>query len=258
MKATTAGRTIQSLDRAFDILDALGKTDSKGLSLKDICAVTELNPSTAHHLLGTMVSRGYVSQNVDSRRYALGSALLRLQAVAAEALDLRAIAAPFAQELLARTAESVYVSVLQDWDFPALLTLPSPQAIRFVRQPAPQPCLHAAAAGRCLLAYQPPDVIERYIAEVPLTRFTAATITQPAALRAELERIRASGIVYDHEQTSPGATCLASPIFGSRGEIVATLSMSSPTFRASPDKLEQWAGDVRELAAAISHRIGFE
>src|SRR5687767_12488357 len=105
-------RLIQSLDRAFDILDLLGQTDTRGLSLKAICATTDLNPSTAHHLIGTMVARGYVRQNPDSRRYMLGSALLRLRNVALEGVDLEALALPFAQELLDRTAESVYVSVL--------------------------------------------------------------------------------------------------------------------------------------------------
>ena len=62
------GRSIQSLDRAFDILHVIGQSDAKGLSLKEICGVTKLHPSTTHHLLSTMVARGYVSQNSDSRR----------------------------------------------------------------------------------------------------------------------------------------------------------------------------------------------
>src|SRR4051812_4965974 len=129
MKASNE-RSIQSLDRAFDILDVLGQADSKGLSLKAICAVTGLHPSTTHHLLGTMVARGYLSQDADSRRYMLGPTLLRMRSAALDQLDLQSIASPFARELLDRSSESVYVSVLRGWDFPALIMLPSPHPIR--------------------------------------------------------------------------------------------------------------------------------
>ena len=84
-------RSIQSLDRAFDILQVIGQSDAKGLSLKEICGVTKLHPSTTHHLLSTMVARGYVSQNSDSRRYMLGPTLLQMRSAALDRLDLQSI-----------------------------------------------------------------------------------------------------------------------------------------------------------------------
>lgn len=250
-------RSIQSLDRAFDILNAIAASSTKELSLKEICAATSLHPSTAHHLISTMVARGYVSQKPESRRYSLGPALLRLRSAALDALDLQSVAQPFAAELLTRTSESVYFSTLQGWDFPPLIMLPSPHPIRFVRQPSPIPCLHATASGKCLLAYQPDETIERYIGEVPLTRFTPNTIVDPAALRAELGAIRERGLSFDLEEQSVGAQCAAAPVFNDQGKIVAALSFSSPTFRATPEAFEQWTADVREIAAALSARLGF-
>jgi len=250
-------RSIQSLDRAFDILNTLGQAGSKGLSLKDICAVTKLHPSTAHHLISTMVARGYVSQDRDSRRYTLGPALLQLRTVALDGLDLQATARAFAQDLLDRTGESIYMSMLRGWDFPAVILLPSPNPVRFVRPPTTVPCLHSAASGKCLLAYQRPAVIERYIHEVPLTRFTPSTIVDADALRAELVNIRALGITFDREEHAVGGSCIAAPIFNDHGDVVASLSLSAPTFRATPEKFAQWTADVREVAAALSGRLGF-
>jgi DNA-binding IclR family transcriptional regulator len=250
-------RSIQSLDRAFDILNTLGQAGSKGLSLKDICAVTKLHPSTAHHLISTMVSRGYLSQDSDSRRYALGPALLQLRTAALDGFDLQASARPYAQDLLDRTGESIYLSILRGWDFPAVIMLPSPNPVRFVRPPTTVPCLHSAAAGKCLLAYQQPAVIEHYIREVPLTRFTSSTIVDADALRAELANIRALGITFDREEHAVGGSCIAAPIFNDHGDVVASLSLSAPTFRATPEKFAHWTADVREVAAALSARLGF-
>src|SRR5262245_41664473 len=250
-------RSIQSLGRAFDILNTLGQASSKGLSLKEICAVTKLHPSTAHHLIGTMVARGYLSQDPESRRYMLGPSLLQLRAVALDGLDLQALARPFAQKLLDRTGESIYVSALRGWDFPPLIMLPSPNPVRFVRPPATMSCLHSAASGKCLLAYQQPAVIERYIREVPLTRFTPSTIVDADALRAELGNIRAMGITFDREEHAVGGSCIAAAIFNDHGDIVAALSPCALTFHRPREKFAQWTADLREVAAALSARLGF-
>jgi IclR family acetate operon transcriptional repressor len=100
-------------------------------------------------------------------------------------------------------------------------------------------------------------VIERYIREVPLTRFTPSTIIDADALRAELANIRALGITFDHEEHAVGGSCIAAPIFNDHGDIVASLSLSAPTFRATPKKFAQWTADVGEVAAALSARLGF-
>ena len=67
---------VQSLERALDLLEALASTDELGVS--DLAARTGLVPSTAHRLLGTLVSRGYAAQSPASGRYLLGYKLLEL------------------------------------------------------------------------------------------------------------------------------------------------------------------------------------
>src|SRR5918911_331743 len=102
-------RRIQSLNRAFDILEAVYHAGSDGLSLKDICTATGINMSTAHHLANTMLARGYLDQEPRSRRYSLGPVLLELGAAALQRLDLQTVAVPIAQELCKQTEENVYV-----------------------------------------------------------------------------------------------------------------------------------------------------
>ena len=99
MKAANE-RSVQSLERALDILDLLGRASSRGLSLKEICAGVQLHPSTAHHLIRTMVVRAYLQQDADTRRYCLGPRLIRLRASALHRLDLRNQAEVFARQTL--------------------------------------------------------------------------------------------------------------------------------------------------------------
>jgi len=249
-------RHIQSLNRAFDILAAIQQAESEGLGLKDISAATGFNMSTAHHLINTMVARGYLDQDPTSRRYNLGPMLLQLGAAALDSMNLQTVARPVAQELCGRTEENVYVTVLRGWTLITLIAIPSPHPIRVVWPPRQEPSLHAAASGKCLLAYQTNIEIERYLHEVPLRLFTQNTIIDASRLREELANIRAAGVVYDREEYVRDLACIAAPIFNDRSQVVAALSIAYPAWRGGVDKIPQWTAGVLECAAQLSARLG--
>jgi len=62
-----AARTVQSLERAFSILEAIAGSDQP-LSLAELSRVTGLHTSTAFHLIKTLILLGYVRQE-DTKRY---------------------------------------------------------------------------------------------------------------------------------------------------------------------------------------------
>lgn len=249
-------RQIQSLNRAFDILAVVYQAGSDGLALKDICAATGLNMSTAHHLANTLLARGYLDQEPRSRRYSLGPMLLELGAAALKRVDLHTVARPIAEELCKQTEETVYVTIRRGWTLITLIDIPSPHPIRVVWPPRQEPSLHAAASGKCLLAYQSADDIERYLSDVPLRSFTLNTITNAEQLREELASIRANGVVYDREEYVHDLACIGAPVFNDRSEAVATLSIAFPTWRGGSDKVARWTRSVVECAAQLSTRLG--
>ena len=69
---------IQSLDRAFSILDVLAEGGEAGVSLTRIAESVGINSSTARHLLATLIARRVVEQDPVSRRYRLGVHLIEL------------------------------------------------------------------------------------------------------------------------------------------------------------------------------------
>ena len=68
--------TVQSLDRAFDLLQLMG-ADPDGVALTRLAAESGLPVPTIHRLVRTLVASGYVLQ-LPSRRYALGPRLIGL------------------------------------------------------------------------------------------------------------------------------------------------------------------------------------
>ena len=103
---------VQSLERALDLLEALASTDELGVS--DLAARTGLVPSTAHRLLGTLVSRGYAAQSPASGRYLLGYKLLELTSGLQDRLErLRSAARPHLEAIMEQTGETTNLVVLE-------------------------------------------------------------------------------------------------------------------------------------------------
>jgi DNA-binding IclR family transcriptional regulator len=83
---------------------------------------------------------------------------------------------------------------------------------------------HAGAASRLLLSYLPEVELAAWL-DKPLVAFTARTITDPRRLRTELTRIRRLGWSQDKGETAPSIHAFAAPVFDTRGELVAALSV---------------------------------
>jgi DNA-binding IclR family transcriptional regulator len=79
---------------------------------------------------------------------------------------------------------------------------------------------------------------------------TPYTIVSPNVLRNEVERIAKTGVAYDREEASRGVTCVAAPVFGSGGKLVAACSVAA--IRTSP---ERFAPAVRASSLALSRAL---
>ena len=104
--------SIQSVDRAMTLLEAIAEAGGE-TTLTELSRRTKLNISTCHHLLSTLVHRGYVAKVPVRRSYALGARILYLSNACLTQVDLPARASPFIEQINAKTGETVHLAVLQ-------------------------------------------------------------------------------------------------------------------------------------------------
>ncbi len=84
---------------------------------------------------------------------------------------------------------------------------------------------------------------------------TMSTISTREAFLSELERTHERGYAVEHGENLPDASCVAAPIRNKTGDVVAALSISSPTFRIA-DSFEEIGPVVRSMADRISSALG--
>jgi DNA-binding IclR family transcriptional regulator len=111
---------------------------------------------------------------------------------------------------------------------------------------------HATAIGKAILACSDAGTVQAVI-DAGLTRVSERTITSPAVLRQELDRVRESGLGYDNEESRPGLLCVASLVHGPGGTAAGALSVSGWSATMKADRV---GPAVRTAALTISRALG--
>jgi DNA-binding IclR family transcriptional regulator len=238
---------IQSIDRAIRVLTAL--QGARRMSLSELAARLELAPSTTHGIVRSLVEHGMVVQERGSSRYQLGPAVLRLGNVYLDTLELRSKAIPWAEDLARRTGLAVRVGVLLIDDVVIIHHEPRPDGSRQMPEVGIVIPAHACALGKALLAHDPAAA-----AAVTLRSMTGGTVTDRAALDAELAEVRRTGLAVEVEEAVLGEYGLAAPLADAVGDVVGALGLVVPAsgWPLAPAALDA----LRAAARAVSRELG--
>ncbi|HHY45760.1 MAG TPA: IclR family transcriptional regulator [Firmicutes bacterium] len=247
---------VQSVDRALCILSAFSD-GAQELSINDLSRRLGLCKSTIHRLITTLEYRGFIEQNPDNGKYRLGLRLYELGAMTIVARSLVAEAEPYLKQVVNLYGETASVSVLDGVETVIVEKFESSAAIRLTSQIGRRSPIHASASGKVILAFQPERVQDDILARAPLTRYTSRTITEPNALKAHLEVVRAQGYSVDAEEYQEDLICVGAPIFAHTGEAIAAITVSGPSNRMRHKGIETIAASLVQAGLEISRRLGY-
>jgi DNA-binding IclR family transcriptional regulator len=245
---------IQSIERAAAILRLL--SGRRRLGVGELAGELGLPKGTVHGILRTLVLVGFVEQDADSGKYQLGAALLHMGSSYLDGNELRARALNWSDSLAARSMESVRIGTLHDRQVLVVHHVFRPDNSRQALDVGALLPAHSTALGKVLLAHHRYVALELMADELPA--FTAATITEPARLREELEAVRERGWAADMEELLEGQTSIAAPIQDRRGLTVGAIGIIGPVQRLAPDGRPQpeLVDHVRQAARAVSRDLG--
>ena len=245
---------VQSVDRALTILQMLAESGELGVT--EIADRLDVHKSTAFRLLGSLEQHRLVEQLGERGKYRLGFGIVRLAGATTARLDLAREGGPVCRQLAGEINETVNIAVM---DAGAAVNITQEQgsaavtAQNWIGQRTP---LHATSSGKALLAWADADALAAVL-KAGLERRTPATITDPAALRAELDRIRQRGWACTVEELETGLNTVAAPIRGADGSVVAALSASGPSYRLGTESFPELAKMLQAGADEISSRLGY-
>jgi DNA-binding IclR family transcriptional regulator len=248
---------VHSVVRALTLLDTLA--DHGGaIGIADLSKRVRLHVSTVHRLLATLISQGYVRQDPETSKYALGLRTFVLGRAYLEQMDLRRVVHPALERLAQITGETANLVVRDREEAIYLDKAESTQSLRFFSRIGHRAPLYCTAVGKVLLAYLPPEELEGMLTGLTLTPRTRSSITERDALLRELQRVVAHGYAVDKEECEEGASCLAVPLRDHSGRVVAALGISGPAMRLTEAKCEQSVQLLLQEGRALSQELGYQ
>lgn len=239
--------------KAVGLLEALARSDApRGVT--ELSRELELTKSNVHRLLETLRETGYVKRQ-DSGTYCLSLKIWQLGRSVISRIDLKDIALPHLEELAAHTGETARLTVFENDQGVCIQQIQSSNPIGLITRVGGSLLPYCSATGKALLAYQPPEVVERV--GTSLVKFTPRTVGSRAELEQQLRRIRRQGFAFNFGEWRAAVSGVAAPIWDGEGNVVAAIGVSGPTARLSSKFLQTLAPVVRTSALRLSAALGY-
>jgi IclR family transcriptional regulator, acetate operon repressor len=251
MATTTPAPGTQSIDRAAQLLVHVVET-AEPPTVGELSERSGLPKSTTSRLVAALERQGLVQRDAGRGVLTPGPVLSAYARRTAPGGDLVALAAASLDRLARRSGETVNLGVVTA-DAAVMLDQRDSRHIlgstNWIGRSLPH---HVSVVGKVFLAEGavplPPE---------PLERLAPATITDPATLALDLERVRARGYATAVDELEPGLWAVAAPVRDATGEVVAAISVSGPGVRLQkglPDRLgRQLESEAADLSARLGH-----
>lgn len=243
----TAVRGINSVDHTLRLVHHLAEVAStRGATVTEMTHALDLPRPTVYRMLATLQEHGWVVR--EDMKYRLTLRLLALAESAFSTATMQSACQPQLLRLSQATGETAHFAVLDGIKAGYIAKVDGAHAIRMNSYIGWRGPLHATAVGKAMLAFAEAGLIQTVLSQ-PLERFTDRTITDPAALKADLKQIKKQGYAIDDQELLEGLVCVAAPVV-TRDRLWGAVSISGPESRRSA--LLTQADQVCDAARAIA------
>lgn len=247
-------KSVPAVERAFAMLEALDLSQN-GMNIADLSRKLRIPRSSAHTIALTLERCGYLTRDSSQRNcrlsakvYMLGRQAIRPEKIAQAAITpMRRLSAQTLLTSHLAMLEQNQATYIQKVQVPGLLHVDT-----FVGQ---RTNLHCTAVGKVLLAYAPETFRNKVLSRGTFAKYTRNTITSATTLRHELKRVVESGFALDNQEEELDIRCLGVPVFNTRGEFLAALSISGTTQQIREERIQDAVARLRQTAFLVADQL---
>jgi DNA-binding IclR family transcriptional regulator len=239
--------------KAFIMLRAFHGAE-EGLTSQELSQRARLPKASGHRLIQTLEDIGAVMRGPDGR-YRLGMTLVSLSHDVAVNELLRETSQRPLQEISKRLDLTVHMGLLQDGMVTYIAQVSDSTNFTANTRIKARHEAYCSALGKVLLAALAPDALESFLLNGEFVAMTPHTITDPVRLRAEIDRVRATGYAMDDEEAVLGVRSIAVPIVDSDGRTVAAISATDDAACMDEAEIRNAREALLDAAVTIGHKI---
>jgi len=242
-----------SVNKAFQILRLISD-NKQGLGISELSKRLAIGKSTVHGVTSALQNVGAIVRDPATKRFTLGLTLFELGRSAHSRFDLKDVARPFMETLMARTRTSVFLGIQNHVHVTILDIVESTQDFKITSPIGTTIPLMAGAVGKVFLASMEEVRAIQLIRSKGITQYTANTRTDPDDYLEEIRRVRKLNYATDYEEYIPGVQAVAAPI---KGQAPLRSAIWAVGFKASLDEgaMKRLIAETKKAAESISARI---
>lgn len=214
-----------------------------------------LHKSSVSRLVATLEQAHLLERDRETKRIRLGAGLVGLAAPLLANVEVAEAARPYLTDLARRSGETISYSIWDGAEAVSLQQALGGNAIAHYAPPGSRIPAHCTASGKLLLAFAPPEDIDRVLAG-KLARYTPRTVCDRARLRAELAGIRAHGYAVNAGEFAADVGAAAAPVYKLGGQVIGALAATVPIYRFEAARRTELITMVVETAQRLSTRLG--
>jgi DNA-binding IclR family transcriptional regulator len=226
----------RAVSKSLKVLELLQSARSP-MSLQEIARRIQLSKTSTFRLLRTLEAAGCLVP-AGNGEYQLAPGIHSVVPTLWLARLLR-VATVRMQELNASLRETVSLAALFDNRVEVVAVIESPQIIKMSNVVGHILPPNASSLGKVIAAFQSQQQQEKLLRSYGFWHFTEKSITDPAKVREEFNRVQAEKFATDREESVPDGICFGVPVFNAAGEVNVALSSSVPKMRVRDQEHEK-------------------
>ena len=247
---------VQSVARIFELIEVLAAHPA-GASLQQLAGEANLAKSTAHRLLGSLVSLGYAMQDAETGKYRLTLKMFEISSGIVNSMDVMSVAKIHLERLAQRTGEAVHLVIRDAQDIVYIYKTES-GPMRMASRVGLRSPLYCTGVGKAILATLTDREVETIWKHSTPQKLTGRTVTDLPTLKAQLREVRACGYAIDDEENELGIRCVALAIPGPGGKADSAFSISGLAPYMTPERIRRVAALALETRADILRDMGLQ
>jgi DNA-binding IclR family transcriptional regulator len=243
-------RKVKSAVRTVELLEYLAARRDRPARIRDVSEALDMPRSSAHALLRTLMSQGWVRSDESGTLYGVGIRALLVGTSYLDGDPYLPLITPFLDDLRQQLDETFHLGRLDGLDVVYLATTQSGQYRQTASRVGRRLPAHATALGKALLADRFGPDRDRHVPD-RLTAITPHTTTDRVLLEEQLETARIRGYATDDQENTTGVRCFA-VVLGYTRPAQDAISASVPLTRLTPERERTIAEAMRVVGDKVT------
>jgi DNA-binding IclR family transcriptional regulator len=249
------GLEAKTLIKGLAVL-ALFSPSTSELTLTEIARETDLPRATTYRLVRTLQTERFLALNPSTSRFHLGPALIPALYALRDHTHLARLLRPSLKMLAEAAGEWVDLATEVDGVVVVIDSVASSQnPFQLINAIGPMHEGLSSAHSKVLAAFKDKEELAKLLS-VPQPAHTPHTITDPAALAAELAEVVRHGVAFDREEHALGVCAIGAPVRDASGKVTASVAVALPAPAFERGDYQRLAAIVKTYAAAMSAQLG--